>query len=401
MKKLIALALTLLLLAVPVLSLADGSMRQKPLLVDEGDLLTVEEEATLLAELERISAEQKCDVVVVIPRSLGGKSATAYADDYYDANGFGYGTTKDGILLMVCMEERDYATCTTGAAQDWFDDGTLYDIENAFVPLLSAGKYFEAFSTYASRCERVLQGVDRREVLYLDDAAGLLSESERAAVTRRLESNSHVAANCDIVVLTVPSLGQQSAEDYAASIFHSGTYRHGAGYDKVALVIDRAAGMCYCVTDGSANTYFPEKTREKLAQNAASAISSGDIPGAFSEFAESAYRTIDSYYHTRHIQYFSPLRLAGALAVGLIVGLIVASVLKGQLKSVKSQVSATEYLVRDSLNMVDSKDLFLYASVSKTVRQSETRSGGGSGHSGGGSHFSSSGFSHGGHSGKF
>ena len=91
-------------------------------------------------------------------------------DDYYDANGFGYGTTKDGILLMVCMEERDYATCTTGAAQDWFDDGTLYDIENAFVPLLSAGKYFEAFSTYASRCERVLQGVDRREVLYLDDA---------------------------------------------------------------------------------------------------------------------------------------------------------------------------------------------------------------------------------------
>ena len=84
----------------------------------------------------------------------------------------------------------------------------------------------------------------------------------------------------------------------------------------------------------------------------------------------------------------------------LIVALIVTGSLKRQLTSVKSQTAAADYLKRDSLRLTDKEDLFLYANVSKTVRQTDSgsRSGGGGG---GGSHFSSGGVSHGGHSGKF
>lgn len=170
MKKTMLSLLLATLLLLPALAFADiGDLpteRQQPLLVDEGDILTDSEEASLLATLERISAEQKCDIVIVVPRSLGYKSATEYADDWYDLNGFGYGSTKDGILLMVCMEERDWATSTAGAAQDWFDDYTLERIESRVVSNLSNGSYYDAFTAFAEGCEQTLQGVDRRPVLY-------------------------------------------------------------------------------------------------------------------------------------------------------------------------------------------------------------------------------------------
>jgi uncharacterized protein len=55
---------------------------------------------------------------------------------------------------------------------------------------------------------------------------------------------------------------------------------------------------------------------------------------------------------------------------------------------------------KNSMQLTEQQDLYLYANVTKTPRQTDSgRSGHGGG--GGGSHFSSSGISHGGHSGKF
>ena len=80
--------------------------RQKPLLVDEAGLLSEEESSTLINKLEEISQRQKNEVAVVTVNSLEGKTAEAYADDYYDYNGYGYGENDDGLLLLVSMGER-------------------------------------------------------------------------------------------------------------------------------------------------------------------------------------------------------------------------------------------------------------------------------------------------------
>lgn len=58
-----------------------------PRLADEADLLSSEEETALLENLDEISERQQCDVVVVTVNSLEGKTAEAYADDYFDYNG--------------------------------------------------------------------------------------------------------------------------------------------------------------------------------------------------------------------------------------------------------------------------------------------------------------------------
>ena len=93
--------------------------------VDEAGLLTGSEGSDLLDQLNEISERQQVDVVVVTVDSLEGASATEYADDFYDLNGYGFGDEGDGILLLISMEERDWAISTSGFGITAFTDAGL------------------------------------------------------------------------------------------------------------------------------------------------------------------------------------------------------------------------------------------------------------------------------------
>lgn len=130
--------------------------RQMPRLVDNADLLDSEEENRLEKKLDEISERQQCDVAVVTVNGLGGKSPTAYADDFYDYNGYGYGVNNDGILLLVSMADRDWAITTCGNAIAVFTDAGQEYIVSQFKPDLSAGEYYNAFDCFAEQCDRFL-----------------------------------------------------------------------------------------------------------------------------------------------------------------------------------------------------------------------------------------------------
>ena len=97
--------------------------------VDDAELLTDSEESSLNETLKEISNRQNCQVVVVTTNSLDGKSTEAYADDYYDYNGYG----EDGIVLLVSMEDRDYWMSTHGFAIRAFTDAGIEYIQNKFL----------------------------------------------------------------------------------------------------------------------------------------------------------------------------------------------------------------------------------------------------------------------------
>ena len=80
------------------------------------------------------------DVVITTVQSLEGKSARRFAEDFYDD----YGYADTGVLLLVCMTEREYWVTTTGAITV-----DLEELEEGFVPLLSAGDYEGAFTSFA------------------------------------------------------------------------------------------------------------------------------------------------------------------------------------------------------------------------------------------------------------
>ena len=92
-------------------------------------------DSNTLAELNRmadeVSEQYACDVAAVIVKSLGGKSVVEYADDFYDYNGYGYGQNKDGILLLLSLEERDFDFTGEGYGAVAFTD---YGRENYLSP---------------------------------------------------------------------------------------------------------------------------------------------------------------------------------------------------------------------------------------------------------------------------
>ena len=118
-------------------------------LVDDANLLSDSEKASLLAYLNEISERQQFDIVIVTVYSLDGKTPEAYADDYYDYNGYGFGANHDGCLLLVSMEARDWAISTTGYGITALTDaGQAYIVEQ-FKPALSSGDYASAFNIFA------------------------------------------------------------------------------------------------------------------------------------------------------------------------------------------------------------------------------------------------------------
>lgn len=124
-----------------------------PRLEDRADLLSDSEEADLLGKLDEISERQQVDVVVVTVDSLEGKSAMAYADDFYDYNGYGFGEDRDGILLLICMEARDWQISTSGYGITAFTDAGQEYMSEQFLEYVSDGDYAQAFTIFADLCD--------------------------------------------------------------------------------------------------------------------------------------------------------------------------------------------------------------------------------------------------------
>lgn len=125
-------------------------------LMDEADLLTEAEEQQLLSALDEISERQGMDVVVVTAYSLGGKSAQDFADDYFDYNGYGQGSSRSGVLLLHSPQYRDWWISTRGAGITAFTDAGIDYIGKQITPLLADGENAAAYMMFAQQCDRFI-----------------------------------------------------------------------------------------------------------------------------------------------------------------------------------------------------------------------------------------------------
>ncbi len=161
MKKGFYLLLTILLLVsfMPLSvygATAAAYERQLPRLVDDAGLLTEEQVETLTRKLDEISERQNFDVIIYTVDSLGVYTPTEYADDAFDYNGFGMGSTYDGILLLISMEERDWAISTHGYGITAFTDaGQRYMVDN-FIGYLSNGDFYGGFVKFAELADEFI-----------------------------------------------------------------------------------------------------------------------------------------------------------------------------------------------------------------------------------------------------
>ena len=136
MKKITSLILSLLM-CVCVLSFSVSA--QNPIIADNADLLNTQEELLLETTTDVIRDDNDFDVVILTVSSTQGEAVEAFADDYYDYNGYGVDSQRSGVLFLVSMEDRDWLISTRGRGIDLISDGEIDYIEQEIIPNLSVG----------------------------------------------------------------------------------------------------------------------------------------------------------------------------------------------------------------------------------------------------------------------
>ena len=124
-----------LLLVLLTISLPVTFAAALPHVVDEANLLTSHELQSLSQQAETIGDRYQVDVVILTVVSLEGKDPESYADDYYDQRGYGLGSDRSGILLLISTESRDWAISTCGQAITWVTDQDLERLEKTLLLL--------------------------------------------------------------------------------------------------------------------------------------------------------------------------------------------------------------------------------------------------------------------------
>lgn len=139
--------LMLLVMSVSIMSVFLGfsvsSAAGKKSVIDDAGLIKASDEKELDKKIKNIQKD-KFDVVILTVKSLDGKSAQDYADDYYDNNDYGLDNEKSGVLFLVSKGDRKYHISTKGAWIKAFTDYGIGRIKEEIKPYLSDGDYFNA-----------------------------------------------------------------------------------------------------------------------------------------------------------------------------------------------------------------------------------------------------------------
>ena len=192
--------------------------RQKERLTDSAGLLSSVENEELLGKLDEISVRQACDVVIVTTNGLGGKTPTEFADDFFDYNGFGIGPNADGILLMISMEDRDWAISTHGFGITAFSDAGQAYIMKQILPSLGEGDFFAAFSEFSTLADQFLEQA-KNDAPYVEETLPKPEISPKEYAVRLL-----VSAVLSVLLSLIPLAFLTSSHKSIRSQTHAGTY---------------------------------------------------------------------------------------------------------------------------------------------------------------------------------
>ena len=151
-KRIVTLFLTLLMLlslSAVAFAYSEGGM---PLVTDSAGLLTEDENAALNELADELSAEYACEIIVVTVDSLDGWNVEEFTEAVYQQYGFGCGAEKDGVILLLSMEARDYDMAAYGYGNVAFTDYGKDALMDGVLPYLRENDWYGAFHEFIISC---------------------------------------------------------------------------------------------------------------------------------------------------------------------------------------------------------------------------------------------------------
>lgn len=237
--------------------------------------------------------------------------------------------------------------------------------------------------------------------MHFFDYTGRVGDQEWMELENRLSLvSSKLGAN--IAVLIYPFEYMESDEYYMAfaddayDTFYcpDGPIEGDRGYDGVLYLVAIDGGerpYKYISTCGRVIDAINADALDYLLDETEDAMNSGDYYSGTMKFAELMDSIVTDY--DNGITFKKPYELFIWLLIAFGLSFITAEIMcayhKSQLKSVALQAAAQDYTREGSFNLTEQRDIFLYKTVTRTVRETSSSSGSGT-------HHSSSGISHGG-----
>jgi len=213
MKKLFSSALAaVLLIACMICASADAA-----LVVDSASLFTQEQAVELAVRAQGMSEKYQTSVVIVTTNDAGGKESSAYADDFFDYNGYGYGSTYDGVLLLIDMDNRKVFVSTSGYTINNFDYDRTEALLDRVVPYVSDGSYYGAACAFLNVCENYLENEDKNPSYVFNPATGTIVKNRMLTF---FETVICLAAAVILMLIIVAAVkksykGNTKADNYA------------------------------------------------------------------------------------------------------------------------------------------------------------------------------------------
>ena len=192
-------------------------------------------------------------------------------------------------------------------------------------------------------------------------------------------------------VVTTESFGGLSAEEFAGQCYDLQNYPE----DGVLLLVSLSEGQWYILTNGECYHRISDWDAEAIGEELVPMLRDGTYYAAFLKFPElaaevfNANEPVEDWIEPEYTPNFpAPKKSYGktvaiCMAVGMVIGLITVGIMASQMKSVRQQHGAADYVRPGSMKITHSRDIFLYSHVSKTARPKSNSSGGS--HGGGGS----------------
>ncbi|MDR0464265.1 MAG: TPM domain-containing protein [Treponema sp.] len=125
-------------------------------IVDNANILSASEKMNLQRLITSIASIHKFDLVIVTEKNIGFANPLAWADDFFDDNGYGFGANRDGCLFLQVVDSRDICVSTSGSGIDILNDYALNKVLNDAAKYLQRNNSYEAYNSFLTNWQEFL-----------------------------------------------------------------------------------------------------------------------------------------------------------------------------------------------------------------------------------------------------
>ena len=389
--------------------LAEQSAPATPYVIDDARLLTIEQRQELNAYAEKITETYGMGIYIMSVEDFHNYGEEPQIFDvlwnYYHDNSLGYGADRQGMILMLSMAERDFATFFYGEDTEYAFAGSRQEqLETYFLDNFGSDDWYGGFLDYLTASEEFMAQAAVEQSApatpYVIDDARLLTIEQRQELNTYAEKITETYG-VGIYIMSVEDFHNYGEEpqifDVLWNYYHDNSLGYGADRQGMILMLSIAERDFATFFYGEDTEYaFNGFGQAQLENYFLDDFGSDDWYDGFMDFLVASEDFMAKAAAGEPVR-DNPWSLASVFVlIALFVSFVVTRLLWMKMANVAAQKGAKRYQTAEGLVLTKQIDQFL----TQTIRRRKIESSdSGSGRSGSSRAHSSGGGS--GRSGKF